>query len=152
MSKAKNTNYTLTLIFSPDKSKVLMEKHKKQGALNFVGGHIEADEDEMEASYRELYEETGIRKDDVDLIFVQTEHCTASFASPEWRLYIAAGILKDDITLKEEKNELVWIPVDRVDVFLYSTFGEGNCYVFLKRAQIVLGERGNNRLFFEKNL
>ncbi len=134
----QNTRYTLTLVFDPSKQKVLMVIHHKQGMLNFIGGHIELDEDEMEASYRELYEETGVTKDDIDLKFVQIEHCIASFANPEWYLYVTAGVLKHDVELKPEKNELCWVTCTDNDTLLNSTFGDGNCLVFLKRALLSL--------------
>ena len=136
----KNTRYTLTLVFAPTKQKVLMVIHHKQGMLNFVGGHIEPGEDEMEASYRELYEETGITKDDITLDFVQSEHCVAPFAGPEWYLYVTAGVLKHDIELKPEKNELCWIDCIDTDTLLNSTFGDGNCLVFLRRSLLALEE------------
>ncbi len=134
----QNTRYTLTLTFNPLKQKVLMVIHHKQGMLNFVGGHIEPGENEMEASYRELYEETGITKDDIELKFVQSEHCFASFANPEWYLYVTAGVLKHDVELKPEKNELCWVTCTDNDTLLNSTFGDGNCLVFLKRALLAL--------------
>lgn len=132
--------YTLTLVLNHSHTHVLMVMHHKQHMLNYVGGHIEGNEDEMDASYRELFEETGISKDDVELTFIQSEHCTASFANPEWYLYVTAGVLKHDVDLKEEKNSLHWISINDDDTLLHNTFGDGNCYVFLKRALLRLWE------------
>lgn len=132
------TRYTLTLVFNPSKQKVLMAIHHKQGMLNFIGGHIEPNEDEMKASYRELYEETGITKDDIDLKFVQIEHCITSFDNSKWHLYVTTGVLKHDVELKPEKNELCWVNCTDNDTLLNSTFGDGNCLVFLKRALLTL--------------
>ena len=134
----QNTRYTLTLVFDPSIQKVLMVIHHKQGMLNFVGGHIEPNENEMEASYRELYEETGITKDDIELKFVQSEHCIAPFANPEWYLYITTGILTHDVELKPEKNELCWINCTDTNILLNNSFGDGNCLVFLRRALLAL--------------
>lgn len=131
--------YTLTLIFDSTVSYVLMEFHKKQGALNYVGGHIAPEEEPMEASYRELLEKTGIGRDDVRLKFVESEDCTASFANPRWYLYVTTGILKHDVGLIEEKNPLRWIPTTDTDTILNGSFGDGNCLVFLRRALAALG-------------
>ena len=81
----------------------------------------------------------GISKDDVELTFIQSEHCTASFANPKWYLYMTAGVLKHDVELKEEKNSLHWISINDDDTLLHDTFGNGNCYVFLKRALLKIG-------------
>lgn len=137
-NKTADKRYTLTIIFTPDKCQVLMVLHNKQHMLNFVGGHIEPGEDEMEASYRELFEETGITKDDVDLKFIQSE--TSSFPDSEWYLYITAGILKYDVELKEEKNSLHWVSVIDNRVLLGDTFGDGNCYVYVRRSLSALNE------------
>ncbi len=135
----KKTRYTLTLAFNPTKQKVLMVIHHKQGMLNFVGGHIELGENEMEASYRELFEETGITKDDVVLRYIQT--ATEEFEDgSSWQLYVTAGVLKHDVELKPEKNELCWINCTDTDTLLNSTFGNGNCLVFLRRALLALEE------------
>lgn len=126
--------YTLTLIFSPDKTKVLMCYHIHQKALNYIGGKINPEEDQMDASYRELEEETGITRDDVTLTYLQTEEATSDYGSPNWYLYITCGILKHNVTLRQEKNPLTWVSVTNRDTLLWDTFGEGNCYVFMKRA------------------
>jgi len=49
-------------VFSPDCKKVLMCKRHKEpfkGLYNLVGGKIESGENNMDAAYRELAEETG---------------------------------------------------------------------------------------------
>ena len=135
---AIDKRYTLTMVFTPNKAQVLMVLHNKQHMLNFVGGHIEPGEDEMEASYRELFEETGITKDDVELKYIQSE--ISSFPNSEWYLYITAGILKHDVELKEEKNSLHWVSVIDNRVLLGDTFGDGNCYVYVRRALLALEE------------
>jgi 8-oxo-dGTP diphosphatase len=135
---AIDKRYTLTVVFAPNRAQVLMVLHNKQHMLNFVGGHIEPGEDEMEASYCELFEETGITKDDIDLKFVQSEHCIASFANPEWYLYVTTGVLKHDVEFKEEKNSLHWVFVTDDHVLLHDTFGNGNCFVFMQRALLAL--------------
>lgn len=58
---------TLTLVFNKQMNKVLMCYHEKQHAYNFIGGKSEVGETDLDTSYRELYEETGISKNDIDL-------------------------------------------------------------------------------------
>ncbi len=48
--------------------KVLFIHHKKQNMWLPIGGHIELNEDPEEALFRELEEESGLNKDDVDVL------------------------------------------------------------------------------------
>lgn len=129
--------YTLSVIFTQDTEWVLTCFHHKQKALNFVGGKVEEGEDYMDASYRELYEETGIRQDEVDLKFLRCEHVTTG-QGDVWGMYITTGILKEDILLVPEKNDLRWLPVLNV-VELLDSFSYGSCTMYLLQACDLLG-------------
>lgn len=62
--------YNLLIAFNVDKNKILMCKRRKppyQGMINFPGGKIEKGESGLDGAYRELWEETGIRKEDIVL-------------------------------------------------------------------------------------
>ena len=57
----EGVNYNLVVVFSTDKTKLLMCRRLKEpylGLSNFVGGRIEPEEDGYDAAYRELFEET----------------------------------------------------------------------------------------------
>ena len=132
--------YTLTLVFNQDKTKVLMVFHNKQQMYNFVGGHIEKGESELKASYRELQEETGINKNDIELKHLQTELSLSNYNEYCWSLYITMGVLKHDVKLIEEKNRLEWVSIDNDDILLRASFGNGNCHVFMERALSILSK------------
>lgn len=132
---------TLSLIFNKDKTQVLMCYHRKFQAMNFVGGKVHEDEtDYMEAAYREVFEETGITKEDVALEFIRKEEVTVNPKLYEggWGMHVTAGVLNKDVTLVEEKNELFWIDINATDTYI-EAFGNGNCLVFLNEAKLVLG-------------
>lgn len=120
--------YTLTLVFNKDKSKVLMCKHKKFNHYNFIGGKLLPNEGELAGSYRELFEETGISKEDVTLQFVRCERIVTY--DKIWSMYVTTGVLEKDVVLIPEANPLEWVDVDDTEVFL-SAYGDGNCYTFL---------------------
>lgn len=128
-------NYTLTLIFNKQRDKVLMCWHKKQNALNFVGGKVKEFEDQREASYRELFEETGIGRNDIILKFIREETVRGNgvIYTDNWNMYITYGVLEHDIVLKDEKNKLEWISIydTRID---NNSMGYGNCRIFLNEA------------------
>lgn len=129
-------NYTLTIVFNKSCDKVLMCWHEKWKAFNFIGGKIkEGEENGKDASYRELFEETGIPRSYIDLLFVRNEFVYGNryLYKDDWELYITYGILKDDVELISEKNELVWMDINdsRIDKELV---GYGNCRVFLNEA------------------
>lgn len=131
--------FTLSIVFNKQMSHVLMCVHQKQGALNFIGGKVDASETNMDASYRELEEETGITRDDVSLEFIRQEAVTEC-TGDVWNMYITAGVLnKDSIELHQEKNPLKWIPI--TDTFtILNSFHQGSCYTYMVLAlQVLLG-------------
>lgn len=61
------------LVYDKDENKILMCKRTKEpykDKYNMVGGKVEENENELESAYRELYEETGISRQDIKLIHV----------------------------------------------------------------------------------
>lgn len=133
--------YTLTIVFNKDKTHVLMLMHNKQQMLNFIGGKVEPNESQTEASYRELFEETGISEKDIELYYVQT--ATEEFSNGDsWHLYITTGVLKHDIELIPEKDKLMWVSATDTNKLLWQSFGDGNCLVFMRRAVETLIRNG----------
>ena len=60
----------IIVIFDKEITSTLMCKRTKEpykGMYNFVGGKVEENETNDEAAYRELFEETGISKNDIEL-------------------------------------------------------------------------------------
>ena len=54
------------VVFDKAKEKILFckrEKNPYKGLYNFVGGKLEQNESSESAAYRELFEETGIRRE-----------------------------------------------------------------------------------------
>lgn len=56
------------IILTNDQGRVFWAKRKGQDAWQFPQGGISRDESPMEAMYRELYEETGLQPDHVEII------------------------------------------------------------------------------------
>ena len=113
------------LLFNKDESKVLMCMRKKEpykGLFNLVGGKLEEGETELEGAYRELEEETGITKDDVDL----SNLMNFQYIKSDFELEVFSGKLNKDVSLIEEVNKLYWI--DSKENFYDKTkfAGEGN--------------------------
>lgn len=117
--------YNVIAVFSPDRSKMLMCERKKdpyKGLLNMVGGKIESGEDGYDAAYRELFEETGISREDIRIVHLM------DFTYPLCDEYVEvyAGGLKREVTLREEKNPLLWISADSNFFDMTKYAGEGN--------------------------
>ncbi len=114
----------LIIVLDPTAQQVLMCKRAKdpyQGLYNFVGGKVESD-DALSEAYRELSEETGITEQDIVLAPLMT------LIYPPFAEEIAVyyGRLQQVITLVEEANPLLWMPINE-DFFDHSRFaGEGN--------------------------
>lgn len=117
--------YNLIAVFSPDGEKVLMCRRIKEpykGLFNFVGGKIETNENGEAAAYRELFEETGITRDDISLVHLM------DFTYPLDPCYVEvyAGQLVREAKLTAEENPLFWSGLceDFFDMKRYA--GEGN--------------------------
>ena len=125
----------IILVFNKEEDKILMCKRKKdpfKGKLNFVGGKVEPNEDELHAAYRELEEETGITKDDITL----TNLMNFEYKISGTELEAYAGQLCKDVRVKEELNSLYWISKDEDFNNLDKFAGEGNILHMLKQVEI----------------
>lgn len=114
----------VSMIFDKDKKNILMCKREKEpykSLYNMVGGKIESD-DHLNEAYREIYEETGITKDDIELIHFMN----MTYVKWGFDLEIYYGVLNKDVDLVEEINKLYWISVEE-NFFDKNKFaGEGN--------------------------
>ena len=101
----------LVVVFNNDLSEVLFcirAKEPYKGMYNFVVGKVEEGESNDDAAYRELFEETGISNNDIEL----DHFMDLNYFKYENNLQVYYGILKHDVTLVEEKNKLEWVTVD----------------------------------------
>lgn len=127
------------IVFDKDENKILMCKRTKEpykGKLNLVGGKVEKEEDELHAAYRELEEETGIKRDDIKLINVMN----FNYKLQDMELEVYAGRLNKEVKLVEEINKLLWVNKNDnfFDVEKYA--GEGNIGHMLKNVEIYKDE------------
>ena len=101
----------LIVVFNANLEKVLFcirAKEPYKGLYNFVGGKVEEDETNDKAAYRELFEETGISHNDIEL----DHFMDLNYFKYENNLQVYYGILKHEVNLVEEKNKLEWVTID----------------------------------------
>lgn len=122
-------------VYSKDGKKILMCKRLKEpykGKFNLVGGKLEAGENELDAAYRELEEETGITKTDIKLTHVMN----FQYELTDMELEFFAGKLNKEVKIVEEINKLYWLDIDE-DYYDNEKFaGEGNIGVMLKQIEL----------------
>ena len=129
-------------VWSPDREKILMCLRRKdpyRGKYNMPGGHVEEGEDSLDAAYRELYEETAITRDDIELTrfmdFVYHQH--------GFVIEVYFGILRHEVEVHGEENDLYWIPLTE-NFFDYGKFaGDGNIGHILRLISMWAAEREN---------
>ena len=93
------------VVFDKNLEKTLMCKRTKEpyiGMYNLVGGKIEKENDGLNEAYREIEEETNIKKKDIDLIHFMN----LSYTKWDKELEVYYGILKNEVELIEEVNKL----------------------------------------------
>ncbi|WP_167959134.1 NUDIX hydrolase [Anaerosporobacter faecicola] len=117
--------YNCIMVFNVQKDHLLFCKRRKEpykGLYNFVGGKIEPGEEGMDAAYRELYEETGIQKEHIDLYHMMD----FTYYNQDCYVEVYVGYLKEDVTLIAEYHPLYWLERNE-DFFNMNRFaGEGN--------------------------
>lgn len=131
----------VVLVYNKEEDKILMCKRKKEpykGKFNLVGGKIEKDENELDAAYRELQEETGITNKDIKLIHIMN----FEYKILDIELEVYCGKLNKDVQLMEEVNRLYWIDKNENLFDLDRFAGEGNIGHMLKQVEIY-----KNKLF-----
>jgi len=101
----------IIVVFNKKMDRVLFcirAKEPYKGMYNFVGGKVEEGESNDDAAYRELFEETGISHDDIEL----DHFMDLNYFKYENNLQVYYGILKHKVNLVEEKNKLEWLDID----------------------------------------
>ena len=101
----------LIVVFNKELDKSLFcirAKEPYKGMYNFVGGKVEEGETNDEAAYRELFEETGISKNDIEL----DHFMDINYFKYENNIQVYYGILKHEVELVEERNKLEWLTID----------------------------------------
>ena len=101
----------LIVVFNEDLDEVLFcirAKEPYKGLYNFVGGKVEEGETNDDAAYRELFEETGISKNDIEL----DHFMDLNYFKYENNIQVYYGILKNKVELVEEKNKLEWVTIN----------------------------------------
>ena len=102
--------YNCIIVFNKTKDRALFCKRQKnpyKGLYNFVGGKVEPGEDSETAAYRELFEETGITRDQIRIYrLMDIRYYHQGF---DLQLYV--GKLDEDVPVKEETNPLLWLPL-----------------------------------------
>ena len=113
------------VIFDKNLEKTLMCKRTKEpymGMYNFVGGKIEKENDGLNEAYRELEEETNIKKEDVKLIHFMN----LTYVKWNKELEVYYGTLNKEVTLIEEVNKLEWVDINDNFFDMSKYAGEGN--------------------------
>ena len=101
------------LVFDREKKNILMCRRRKppyQGLHNLVGDKVESGEASEHAAYRELWEETAITREDITLTNLVNFIYPHKFDGAQpYMLECYAGILKRDVDIHGDENELLWI-------------------------------------------
>ena len=112
-------------VYDRNREHILMCMRRKdpyKGKYNFVGGKVEPGESGMDAAYRELYEETGVTREDISLVHLMD----MTYHTYRIQIQVYTGRLTREVAVCGEENELIWLDStgDFTDMTLFA--GEGN--------------------------
>ncbi len=135
----KMKKYNVIVVFDKDMKNTLMCKRTKEpyiGMYNLVGGKIEKENDGLNEAYRELKEETGISKNDINL----TNFMNIEYTALDKLIEVYYGVLNKDVELVEEVNKLEWVSLNDnfFDITKYA--GEGNIGHILEEIKIFMNK------------
>ena len=137
------------VVFDTTLENTLICKRTKEpymGMYNLVGGKIEKENDGLNEAYRELEEETNIKKKDIDLIHFMN----LSYTKWDKELEVYYGILKNEVELIEEVNKLEWVNINDNFFDMNKYAGEGNIGHIIEEIKIELNNKNIN-LFLSGN-
>ena len=129
--------YNVIVIFNKELDKTLMCKRTKEpymGMFNLVGGKIEKENDGLNEAYRELEEETNIKKEDVGLIHFMN----LTYVKWNKEIEVYYGILNKEVTLIEEVNKLEWADINDNFFNMNKYASEGNIGHIIEEIKIDL--------------
>ncbi|QHT63642.1 NUDIX domain-containing protein [Paenibacillus lycopersici] len=127
--------YNVLMIYNRNKDRLLMCKRLKdpyKGLNNLVGGKIEPGESGIDAAYRELFEETGIRREQIALRHLMD----FKYYYQDCYVEVYAGKLRGEAEIAGDENELYWsgLEHDFFDMALFA--GEGNIGHMIEQANM----------------
>ena len=128
--------YNVILIYNNIRDKILMCKRRKdpfKGLYNLIGGKIEPDEEGLSAAYREMYEETSIVVNDIELYHLMD----TVYYCHDCIVEVYIGQLKRDVSVIGDENELCWIDSNSnfFDINIFA--GNGNIGHIIEEAKRV---------------
>lgn len=115
----------IIIVYNKDGNKILTCYRKKapyKGLYNLVGGKKEDNETIEEGAYRELEEETGITRKNIQLYHFMD----FLYYKSNLELEVFVGKLDKEIELIEEVNPLSWIDIDENFFDSNKYAGDGN--------------------------
>lgn len=127
--------YNCIMVYNENEDKLLFCKRlydPYEGMYNLVGGKIDDGETSEEAAYRELYEETGISRHDVELSHMMD----FTYYNQDCYVEVYVGTLNKEVVLKPEKHPLHWLTLDEDFFDLEKFAGEGNIGHMIEQVNI----------------
>lgn len=127
--------YNCIMVYNSSRTKLLFCKRIKdpyEGKYNLVGGKIEPGEEGLSAAYRELFEETGITREDIILKHMMN----FTYFNQNCIVEVYVGTLKKEVGLKPETHPLLWMDADENFFDLERFAGEGNIGHMVEQVRI----------------
>jgi len=102
-------------ILHPTEPKICLHLHKKLNKWMHVGGHVELDEDPEQALTHEMEEETGLKRDQYEIIQVHDQPATDGHKQMPLPINVNVHPMKDSILPNHKHIDLVFLVKSKTD-------------------------------------
>ena|SRR3989344_8821066 len=116
-SDGREMHYSVGIIVECNKKYLLLERVNTPPGFACPAGHIDEGENQEIAALRELEEETGIHKKEIEFICeeeIPWNYCTSNAEAHYWYVYQTSVDLEDVTIQKEEARSFGWYSAEEM--------------------------------------
>jgi 8-oxo-dGTP pyrophosphatase MutT (NUDIX family) len=113
----KEMHYSAGVIVECNGKYLMLDRKNPPPGFACPAGHIDEGEEPKIAAIREVFEETGIKLEDVEFVCeeeVPWNYCKSGVEVHYWYLYKASTLSENFVLEEEEEKSLAWYTVEEI--------------------------------------
>ncbi len=113
----REMHYSAGVIVECNGKYLMLDRKNPPPGFACPAGHVDENEEPKVAAIREVYEETGIKLENVEFICeeeIPWNYCKSDIGVHYWYLYRASVLSENFVLEEEEEKSLAWYTVDEI--------------------------------------